>query len=90
MGLSRFLLNWGSLPGRVEQAHMAAAKGVLVVCRWDCRKQKKLQQSELLQRLNEETLRQGQAREGTVAGGGRKVRAALINVLPGIDALSSW
>ena len=33
-----------------------------------------MQQSELLQRLNEETLRQGQARDGSAAGGGgRKV-----------------
>lgn len=38
------------------------------------RRQKKLQQSELLQRLNEETLRQGQARDGSNGtGAGRKV-----------------
>lgn len=38
-----------------------------------CRRHAKLQQNELLQRLNEETLRQGQARDGNVSAAGRKV-----------------
>ena len=40
---------------------------------WERREKKKMQQSELLQKLNEETLRQGHANEGKAGGGGRLV-----------------